>query len=223
MFYDFLNLISPITCAACNTALLKSEKIICETCHINMPDTINNDFIHKKLDEILNHRIPYKNIFTLLEFDSQGKTQNILHNIKYKGDFKTAYKLGLVLGEKIKPHTLEIDAITYVPLHKDKEKLRGFNQSKIFAEGIAKVINKPIINTLKRHQYTLTQTQMNKENRWQNVKGAFEINTKTKIEGQHLLFVDDVITTGATTEACFNTLKSKFEFEVSLVYMAIAS
>jgi predicted amidophosphoribosyltransferase len=213
MFYDFLNLIAPITCAACNAALLKSEKIICETCHINMPNTINNDFIHKKLDGILNHRIPYKNIFTLLEFDSQGKTQNILHNIKYKGDFKTAYKLGLVLGENIKSHTHEIDAITYVPLHKDKEKWRGFNQSKIFAEGISKVIKKPVLNTLKRHQYT----------QWQNVKGAFEINTKTKIGGQHILFVDDVITTGATTEACFNTLKSKFEFDISLVYIAIAS
>jgi ComF family protein len=223
MFYDFLNLISPITCVACNTALLKSEKIICETCYTNMPDTINNDFIHKKLDAILNHRIPYKNIFTLFEFDSQGKTQNILHNIKYKGDFKTAYNLGLVLGEKIKPYAQNIDAITYVPLHKDKEKLRGFNQSKIFAEGIAKIIKKPIINTLNRHQYTKTQTQMNKENRWQNVKSAFEINAKTKIEGQHLLFIDDVITTGATTEACFNTLKSKFEFDISLVYMAIAS
>jgi ComF family protein len=223
MFYDFLNLISPNSCAACNNNLLRGEKLLCETCSVNIVSGINNATTKQKLDEILNNRVPYKNAQVLFQFDNRGKVQNLLHNIKYRGDSKTAYALGKLLGAKIAAQLIEIDAITYVPLHKSKEAYRGFNQSKLFAEGISKIIKKPVISTLKRPRSAETQTRMNKENRWQNVSNAFELDGKKSFRAQHLLLVDDVITTGATTEACYHTLKSIGTFHISLVYIAIAS
>ncbi len=223
MFYDFLNLIAPNTCAACNTLLLKNEKVICANCRFAIDSNVKQEKMRAKLNEIINFRIPYRNAMCLFEFESKGKAQNILHNIKYKGDKKTAYLLGKVMGEQYLKQNDTIDAIAYVPLHKNKERLRGFNQSKIFAEGIASILKKPIIDVLVRVKYTETQTKINKANRWENVKDAFVKKENTSIEGKHILLVDDVITTGATSEACYLSLSIQEKFEISLVYLAIAS
>jgi ComF family protein len=223
MFYDFLNLIAPNTCAACNTLLLKKENIICSKCQFDIDSNIKNEKISDKLNAILNFRVPFKNAICLFEFENKGKVQNILHNIKYKGDKKIAFQLGKVMGEQYLQQNIKIDAVTFVPLHKTKEQVRGFNQSKIFAEGIASILKKPIVDTLTRIRYTETQTKMNKANRWENVKDAFVKKENVNIKGQHLLLVDDVITTGATSEACYLGLSAHAEFEISLVYLAIAS
>jgi ComF family protein len=222
MFYDFLNLISPLTCAACNLSLNRKEEIICNVCELAIHHTSKNGYLKKKLDEILNYRIPYQFSWALFEFENQSKSQNILHNIKYKGYQKTAYQLGIYLGEMLSNDDPNIDLITFVPLHKNKESLRGFNQSKVFAEGIGYALKKPVISTLEREKYTKTQTKMSKEQRWENVEKAFTFKTKKNLDDKHLLLVDDVITTGSTTVACYEMLSMNTSAKISLAYLAIA-
>ena len=116
-----------------------------------------------------------------------------------------------------------IDIIIPVPLHRKKERKRGYNQSKFIAQGISKVWNVGIENkALVRTKYQTSQTQKTKEQRWKNVQYAFEVNNRKAIECKRILLVDDVITTGATLEACYNKLIENKAESVSIATLALA-
>jgi ComF family protein len=94
-----------------------------------------------------------------------------------------------------------------LPLFPKKERARGYNQAAIVCEGIAAVMHKPVWNNVvKRLSTTETQTRKNRIQRWENMKGRFMVSDAAKLTGRHVLLVDDVITTGATLEACATEL-----------------
>ncbi|HYQ59030.1 MAG TPA: phosphoribosyltransferase family protein, partial [Draconibacterium sp.] len=110
-----------------------------------------------------------------------------------------------------------------VPLHRRKEKKRGFNQSEWIARGIAEVLKKPVDNeTLYRRVFTSTQTKRNRFERWQNVENVFGLNNSKILENKHILLVDDVVTTGATLEACALHLLKLPGTKVSIATLAFA-
>jgi len=117
--------------------------------------------------------------------------------------------LGVDLGKKIGRLTQElqmkIDVLIPVPLHRIKQRERGYNQSEFIARGIAAVINRPImLNAVRRSRQTKTQTSLNLEERRKNMEGAFELvgGSIKNLQGKRCLLVDDVITTGATANSC---------------------
>ena len=116
-----------------------------------------------------------------------------------------------------------VDAIIPVPLNIRKEKKRGYNQSLVIAQGIVKEFRKPILNNLLiRSSNTDSQTKKNRLDRFQNMQNVFEINKYIPIEYKHFLLIDDVITTGATLEACSTALLAIPNVKISIVSVAMA-
>ena len=147
-----------------------------------------------------------------------------MHEIKYKGEKELGEHLGKIFGADLKRSWFdEIDAIIPVPLHSKRLKERGYNQSEWIAQGIARSMGKPLItDALIRESATQTQTKKGVYERWQNVNGIFKVINPTKIENKHILVIDDVITTGATIEACISGLISADGVKVSVATLAVA-
>ena len=138
-------------------------------------------------------------------FSKEGKVQHLIHVLKYKGNGEAGVFLGQELGKSIKDAPLfqGIDCLIPVPLHPKREKERGYNQSMMIAQGVSEVTGVPVgANNLVRSVNTATQTHKSKEERWKNVKDIFEVRHPEQLEGKYVLLIDDVLTTGATLEAC---------------------
>jgi competence protein ComFC len=129
--------------------------------------------------------------------------------LKYQEFKSLGFELGRQIGEKLHEWNVEADLIIPVPLHKIKFRERGYNQSDLIAMGISSVIEKPVLtDTIRRIRHTETQTKLNMHQRQTNMQNAFQINSKKSgsIKGKTCLLVDDVVTTGATTNSCAKEL-----------------
>jgi ComF family protein len=206
---DLLSLFFPQLCVGCNTPLVKGEDILCLNCLADLPKTnyldgIDNPVALHFLGKV---RISYATSFC--HFDKGGRVQHLLHQLKYKGKKEIGYKMGLLFGFDLiqNVHFQEIDAIVPVPLHPRKQRSRGYNQSTEICKGISDSMNRPLISgNLIRQIYTSSQTLKGRYERWENVSGIFRVKNSAGFAGKHLLLVDDVITTGATLEACCHPL-----------------
>jgi ComF family protein len=198
LWFDFTDLIFPRCCEACDKGLVGNEEIICTSCRIALPrmdqDSISSDLIRQKFMGV--HEVTATHAFLL--FTKKGKVQKLLHALKYKGKSEVGVLLGFMFGQEM--------LIVSVPLHKKKMKIRGYNQSDKLAEGFSNATNIPWSgSTLERTRFTTTQTGKSKNERWENVKGVFQANEN--MEGKRVIIMDDVLTTGATLEACMEALK----------------
>jgi ComF family protein len=154
---------------------------------------------------------PISNLTSLYHFEKEGTLQSIIHQLKYNGMTSLGVELGRKLGEKLQTQHLErsIDGMIPVPLHSAKLRERGYNQSEHIAKGIRQVMGIPLYSSLLlRHKYTSSQTQLSAVERKENVGDAFSVNKRDllDLEGKTFLLVDDVITTGATIDACAKVL-----------------
>ena len=110
-----------------------------------------------------------------------------------------------------------IDVIVPVPLHPKKKVIRGYNQAEAFAQGISKATSIPVsVGELIRVINNPTQTKQSKTQRWENVKGIFEVKDLDAFQNKHVLLVDDVLTTGSTLEACANALLECSDVKISI-------
>jgi ComF family protein len=137
-------------------------------------------------------------------FAKNSIIQNIVHEIKYKGNKIAGRYFGNVIGKSLlNSNRFNIDVIVPLPLFEKKERIRGYNQSEIICEGIVEIINKPVLkNNVIRKVFTETQTKKHRVERWKNVENTFQVINTNVLESKHILLVDDVVTTGATLEAC---------------------
>jgi len=154
-------------------------------------------------------------------WEYEGVVKSLLHNIKYNGMTHAVAEIvqnaciNMVKDEmRLKPflsYLLSEDTyITYVPMFKRKEKFRGFNQAAVFAKKMGKIFKKETVPLLEKIVDTKPQVDLAKEERLQNVKGAFRVkcvaNSKCQIP-KNIVLVDDVWTTGATIKECCKVLK----------------
>lgn len=226
VFSDLYNTFFPRKCVSCGKNLDKSEQQICKKCLNSLPET---QFLNDSKNPVFQKfwgRVNIEFAFSMYYFHKQSVIQHLLHHIKYKGRNELAYVLGKSLGQKIKntTHFKSCDLIIPVPLHPDKEKKRGYNQSEWVAKGIAECLNIPVnTDLLLRHINSKSQTRKNRKERWENVRKAFAIKTNDALAYQHALLIDDVITTGATLEACTTLLINELNLKVSIASLAYAS
>ena len=220
LLQDFVDILYPATCPGCGQVYASGESMLCLNCQLDMPLFKNEQVV----EHILGGRIPVKEAAIYLKFYSGGLTQRLLHQVKYKGN----RALGEYLGEQFILTTdnaekfSKVDLIVPIPLHVEKLKLRGYNQSEIIAAGMAKVLGKPVDNSsVIRIARSATQTRKSREERWLNVDGIFECRGNA-IKGKHVLLVDDVITTGATMEACALAILDSGAAAVSFAVLATA-
>jgi len=144
-------------------------------------------------------------------FRERGPFQHIAHALKYREYKSVGMSLGRHIGEVLKKWNYEVDILIPVPLHRIKQRERGYNQSEFIARGIASVIDKPVVShAVRRTRYTQTQTKLNIEERRKNMHLAFELipHSSRILSQKRCLLVDDVITTGATTNSCAQVIHS---------------
>lgn len=143
-----------------------------------------------------------------MKFNKQGVAQKLLHELKYKGNTSIGFSLGQWFGRHIKNELYDagIDYIIPLPLHKHKERIRGFNQSKIIAQGMNDALGISISEVLTRTRKASTQTKKGKVDRWQSVQSMYKLLDDNSLEGKNVFLVDDVITTGATICAALEVL-----------------
>lgn len=219
-----LNLLFPHSCAGCSDVLFDGEKILCVECRHRLPLVSH----HKTANEVLKNkfygRFPLKNATALLQFQKRGLTQELLHQLKYRGHKEISSFFGEWLGAELAEQQSykEIEMVIPVPLHKQKLKKRGYNQVEGFGKEIAKALNIPYRNDiLIKISKTGTQVFKTRILRFE-AEEVFTIQNLDQIHNKHVLLVDDIITTGATLEKCAMQLLKAHKVQLSIATIAIA-
>lgn len=205
LWNDFLSLIYPRYCLGCRGSLKRGEELLCTRCLYDLPKSNYHLYANNPVRNRLAGRLPLRFGWAFLKFRKTGIVQHLLHQLKYQSSPEIGVMLGLVYGKELKSHGFHsyFDLIIPVPLHRDRLRERGYNQSSKFAEGLSAGMEVPWSESVAvRSRYGSTQTKMDRAKRWENVKDAFEVSESSEIYEKRLLLVDDVITTGATLEAC---------------------
>lgn len=226
MLKDFLALIYPRVCAACGKTLFKNENCICTYCSYHLPKTNFHKQDNNPVEKIFWGRTIIFSGASLYRFGKGEKVQQLIHKLKYKGVKEIGVELGKMYGTELKKSEkfAGVDVIIPVPLHKNKQKRRGYNQSEFFAQGLSESMSVYTdFKTLYRAHESQTQTKKSRFNRWKNVESIFQLNNPDSLKNKHVLLVDDVITTGATLEACAQTLLQVPDVKVSVATIAYAN
>jgi len=221
---DFTGLFYPQICASCSEALVRNEHLLCTTCRVELPRTNYHTDPENEVAQSFWGRVPIEHASAHFYFQKGGRIQEILHKLKYKGQQDVGIELGKIIGRDIETSPFkQVDIIIPVPLHKSKKRKRGYNQSECIAIGLAEAMGKPLdTKTLQRMIANPTQTKKHRFDRWTNVEGIFALTNPENIDHKHILLVDDVVTTGATLEACASTLLQAENVKVSIIAVARA-
>lgn len=223
-FEELVHVIYPNCCGSCGGILVHGEFLICGMCRMLLPITGYHLVKDNKIEKIFWGRTPVERAASYLFFNKGTGVQRLMHELKYKQSPEIGILLGEMYGLELKRSGwLEgIDFICPVPLHPKKFKKRGYNQSACFAEGISKVAGIPVdMQWLQRRVFTSTQTRKNRIERWHNVETAFSVEGEPKfLKNGQVLLIDDIITTGATLEACASLIGSKIGNRVSIATIA---
>lgn len=225
ILHDFIALIYPRNCVSCGNSLYHHEDQICLYCSVHLPKTQFHLEVRNPVEQLFYGRVQINMASSYYLFNKKGDVQKILHAIKYKGNKELANLIGKYYASDLKNISAlrSADVIVPVPLHEKKLKQRGYNQSEEFARGIAKELNLELNPTLlKRKEDNSTQTKKNKYERWENVNDIFEVDQNQIGDYKHLVLVDDVVTTGATIEACIQALQKCGDIKISVLTMAYA-
>jgi ComF family protein len=221
---DIINLFYPRLCAACSEPLVKNENFFCTMCRYDLPRTHFHKDPDNEVARIFWGRVPVEHATAYFYFQKGGRVQKLMHNLKYRGEKEIGFELGKMMGNDLASSLFnQVDIIIPVPLHKSKKQKRGYNQSELIAKGIADSMGKPVhTNILSRNIANSTQTRKHRYDRWTNVEGTFTLKNRDMLVGKHILLVDDIITTGATLEACASALLQVENSKVSIAAVAKA-
>jgi len=225
-FSDLFNLFFPRKCNHCGNNLDKTETEVNKKCLFEIPKTYFLSDSDSPVNKIFWGRVNIEFAAAGFYFTKRSILQNLLHHIKYYNKKELAFELGRFLGSELSEagSFKDCDVIIPVPLHPAKKKKRGYNQSEWIAKGMSDKMHIPLnTNLLNRHVNSKTQTKKNREERWENVRSAFSVDLPNQFTKKHILLIDDVITTGATIEACASQLINHTDAKVSIASLAYAS
>jgi ComF family protein len=224
MLLDLLHLFFPAYCLGCQKLLAKGEKGVCNSCLYNLPQTNHHQVLDNAMARKFYGRVPISYAMAFCRYRRGGILQKLVHALKYDNQPQMGEILGRYYGKILldTPWLHPFQIIMPVPLHPDKLNKRGYNQSDYFAQGLSSILNIPWQSTcFQRIKPTISQTGQTKLNRLQNLANAFYVEDKQYIQGQHILLVDDIITTGATLEACAAVLLEAGAWQVSVATIGI--
>ncbi len=221
---NFFSLVYPGTCCTCGTVLVSDELHLCSICLAGLPATGFQHYYDNQLTAIFWGRVALETGTSLYYYQKGGLVQTLIHQIKYRGNKSLGFFLGRLLGIGLlaSPYYSGLDYIVPVPLHPDRERARGFNQSDVIASGVADVLSVPNLrDMLVRGQMTASQTKKARFSRWENVSDVFETPNPSVLYHKNILLVDDVVTTGSTLEACAQKLVAISGVRVWIATLAI--
>lgn len=220
---NLLNVMFPMFCNGCSKLLLKNENVICTKCTHNLPFTNHHNIKDTEIHNVFYGLVPFEFAASFLYFTKKGIVQSLIHNLKYKNRQEVGTYLGnLYTKELVNLEVIKnIDLIIPVPLHKKRFHERGYNQVNTFCKAIEKDLSIPVLeNVLVKTKNLKSVTHKSKKNRLEHNKNVFSIENQHKIEGKHILIIDDVFTTGATIEACAREILKIKNTKISILTMA---
>lgn len=222
----FLDLLFPRYCLACHGRLVTGEETVCTACRHELPRTESHLRYNETLHLKMAGRAPIASLNAYLIFTKGGKVQQLLHALKYKGHQEIGELLGRWYGAELKEvgFAEKFDLILPVPLHKKKRSARGYNQSDCLAKGLSEGLGVAwSAAVLKKGKPTESQTRKTRLERLQNVQDVFFVEKRESVQDKRIALVDDIITTGATLEACVTVLLEAGCREVHLITIATAT
>ncbi len=220
---DFSHLFFPHVCAGCGTDIVSRQSPLCMYCVNRLPITNFHLHANNPVEKYFWGRMPLAAATSLCHFTAGSLIQHLLHQLKYKGNKEAGDFMGRMMGQSIQraERFQGIDMLVPLPLFAARQKKRGYNQSAVLCNGMAGILRLPVNeNAVLRLSATETQTHKNRIERWMNMEGKFELSNPAVIAGKHLLLVDDVVTTGATLEACGHELLKAGGVTLSIATLA---
>ena len=199
----------PHTCTGCGSDFLDEANQLCLHCFNDLPETHFAQYPDNPIEKIFWGRLPVSAAHSQFYFAKESLLQHLIHQLKYKGNKEIGVYLGELMWQTLlnSSRFKNIDVIIPLPLYPDKERKRGYNQAAVIAEGMSLIMNVPVVtDNIMRRRFTETQTKKHRAERWKNVAESFLAGKPEKLTGKNILLVDDVVTTGATLEACGTSL-----------------
>ena len=225
MIKNLIDLFFPPVCSGCQALLWTNEKVICTQCRHHLPQTYQHLQQENEAYKKFYGRIPVLHASAFLYYNKKGMVQELIHNLKYRGQQEIGTHLGHWYAQDLKDSEIlkEVDIIIPVPLHKKRWRTRGYNQVSTFAEALSSELNIPIRNDLLFKKINAqTQAKKNLLGRMYGSQKIFEVDYTPSDHHKHYLLLDDVLTTGATLEACSKAILAIPGAKISVVCMAMA-
>lgn len=225
-FNGLLDIFYPRLCGACGNVLQSSEDHICFYCYPQLPVTNFHKSPQNPVEKAFWGRFPIEKATAYLFFSKGGRTQNIIHNVKYQQQYNLGHYIGRCFATELRDSEFlkDIDLIIPIPLSLKKLKKRGYNQSTSFGLGFSETSGIPLNDqALIRNTHTTTQTLKGRFGRWENVSSIFSVINQEAIANRHILVFDDVITTGSTLEAAARALSAVEGVKISIATIGVAS
>lgn len=224
-FLSFIHLFFPRQCVVCGCALQEGEEGICMKCNMEMPRT--NFHLHQDnpVERLFWGKMPLERATSYFYYHKGSDFRYILHKLKYEGRKDLGEIMGRFMAAELASTDFfkDIDVIIPVPLHPRKQKSRGYNQSECIATGISAFTGISVDTTsVVRKKHTDTQTRKSAYERWENVDGIFCLHHPERFKNKHILLIDDVLTTGATTTACADAFAGVEGIRISILTLAVA-
>ena len=208
---DLIDLIFPHHCCVCGETLSRQERDICLNCLYHLP----------KIEP--QHKLEIEHAASFMYYRKGSPYNALMYKLKYNDAPEVGTRLAEMAAKELHDNGF-FDGITRIvplPLSKKKQRKRGYNQSEYIARGLSNITGIPVDTTLmKRDIANETQTHKNRDERWENVKDIFSVNTERALENEHILLVDDILTTGATLCSCASTLQNNCGCKISIFTLA---
>ncbi|MBS1730318.1 MAG: ComF family protein [Bacteroidetes bacterium] len=202
---DLSHLFFPHNCLGCFSDVLSPDQFLCAACFFKLPETGFFKHPENAMEKIFYGRLPVQHAGSAYYFNHDSILHRLVIQFKYQGRKDIGDYLGKLLCKELilSMRYDNLDAVIAMPLNKAREKIRGFNQSSVLAKKIAQSLQIPLLeNVLERKINTQSQTTKGRIARWENMQNNFIVIDPKPLENKHILLVDDIITTGATLEAC---------------------
>lgn len=221
-----VDLIAPRACVVCGGRLGIHEFFLCGSCNLQLPRTNYADNPYENdMARLFWGQLPVERCAALFFYQGGSGPSQILYELKYKNHPEIGEFFGRMIAEEWDETGFfeGIDLIVPVPLAKERQRQRGYNQSLHIARGIGSVTRLPIVtNAVSREQFVESQTQKDRWQRNENVEGCFRLNDGSALKGRHVLLVDDVVTTGATICSCGREMLKVGDVRFSILTIGFA-
>ena len=221
---DIRDFFFPRICVCCGKLLSAQEEGLCISCLASLPLTGILNTPENEIERRFWGIFPIERATSLYYYARGGLVSSVLHGMKYHGRKHLCIQMGRIMGTALRNTGFfdGIDFVIPVPLHKNRMRERGYNQSELLARGISEITSIPVVtDVMRRIHNNATQTNKSAFERWENTEGLFGVTEKAALlSGRHILLVDDVLTTGATISACLDAMKIVNSVRVSVITLA---
>ena len=223
---DLLDFVFPRHCTVCGERLQKDEQFLCADCLLHLPRTGLASAEGNEIEQLFWGRVDIQHAMSFFKYHSASNYHRILMDLKFHGKPEIGIFMGRLMARELAGTKIfdGVDVIVPVPLAKSRLKKRGYNQSEMIARGISEITGLQIdTRSVVRTKANVSQIGKGRQQRQENVEGIFSVADSDALKGRHVLVIDDVLTTGATTCSLISEIQKVCDAKCSVLTMAVAS